>query len=297
VTQWWWGTSPSGRRRQSRETLLAPFRERADGPEICVIHAVTGMRGTGKTQAAAAYARQRVAEKWRLVAWINADNIAAILDGLAQVAIAAGIPTGDDQPAATRAVRHWLEADGEQFLIVFDNAPEPDTLRPYLPAVGAAHIVITSNRQSVTSLGISLPIEVFSSSEALAYLAQRTCIDDTRGARDLADELGCLPLALAQAAAVITAQHITYSTYLYRLRTFPLTQYLTRTEQDPYPYAVAAAILISLQTACDSDATGLAAPLMNMIALLSPAGVTRSVLHAAFRAGTLFVPDSLVSRS
>jgi hypothetical protein len=280
---------------QPRKVLVELLREQTKQSEVCVIHAMTGMRGIGKTQTAAAYARQRATEKWHLVAWISADTTTSILEGLCQIAAKAGIPARGDQPETAQAVRNWLQSGGERCLIVFDNAPEPDALRPYMPAVGAAHIVITSNRRSMTSLGHSVPVDVFSKSEALSYLAQRTGLDDTRGAEQLAEELGCLPLALAQAAAVITGQRISYATYLDRLRELPLSQYLTRTQQDSYPYAVAATIILSLQAACDSDSTGLGAPLMNLISVLSPTGVARSVLQTAYRLNLVAAPELVLA--
>ena len=65
-------------------------------------------------------------------------------------------------------------------------------------------------------------MDVFTEQEALAFLAQRTGRPMTAGARELAGELGCLPLALAQAAAVIAAQHLDYPAYLARLRAVPV---------------------------------------------------------------------------
>ena len=48
------------------------------------------------------------------------------------------------------------------------------------------------------------------------------------GPVELAEEVGRLPLALAQAAAVIAAQHLSYATYLERLPRLPVADLLAR---------------------------------------------------------------------
>ena len=240
----------------------------------------------GKTHLAAAYARAKLAEGWPLVAWISAEDPGGVLAGLAEVAAALGLAsdTGDAQVAG-RAVRHWLEADGQRCLLVFDNATDPALLRPFLPAAGAARVLITSNRQAVASLGSAVPVDVFTESEALTFLAARTGQADATGAQGLADELGFLPLALAQAAAVIAAQYLSYGTYLDRLRRLPVADLLVVEEGAQYPRGVPAAVLLSLDAVRAGDEGGVCEAVMDLLAVLSAAGVRRSLIHSAARAG------------
>lgn len=162
---------------QPRPRLLARLNWAGRGVSV-----LTGCHGVGKTQVAAAYARAKQAAGWRLVAWINAGNMASLLGGLAAVADAAGLSGGfgQDAPDPGRAVRHWLEADGDRCLLVFDDAEDPDMLRPFIPASGKAGVLITSTRRSVASLGTSVPVEVFSTDEALALLGGRTGLTDEK---------------------------------------------------------------------------------------------------------------------
>ena len=269
---------------QPRAELLAALDAPGPGSGVRVVHALTGMRGVGKTHLAAAYARTKLAAGWRLVAWVNAEDPAAVLAGLAEIAAALGLAAGaGDMQAAGRAVRHRLEVDGERRLLVFDNATNPQLLRPFLPAAGDARVIITSNQESVASLGAGVPVDVFTEQEALTFLAARTGSADAAGAQALAEEVGQLPLALAQAAAVIASQHLSYGTYLERLRRLPVADFLVAEEAGDYPRGVAAAVLLSLdhvRAGGDGEACG---AVMDLLAVLSAAGVRRSLIHAAAR--------------
>lgn len=260
---------------QPRADLLAALD--APGPGTRVVHALTGMRGVGKTHLAAAYARAKVSEGWQLVAWIKAEEQGGLLAGLAEVAGALGLDPSD-APAAGRAVRHRLEADGHRCLLVFDNATDHGALQPFLPAAGVARVLITSNNQTMAALGSRVPVDVFSEAEALTFLAARTGQADAAGAQALAQELGRLPLALAQAAAVIAAQHLSYVTYLDRLRCLPVEQLLVAEEAGQYPSGMAATVLVSLENVRRIEACG---PVISLLAVLSPSGMRRMLIHAA----------------
>ena len=253
-----------------------------------VVQVMTGPPGAGKTQLAAAYARARLAAGWRLVAWVHAGNAGNLLAGLGAVAHAVGLPggPGPDAAGAGQAVRALLEADGERCLLVLDDVADPGLVRPFVPAGGAARVLITTTSRRAADLGASVNVDVFSKEEALAFLAGRTGQGET-GAAAVAAELGFLPLALAHAAAVITGPRLGYRGYQKRLGTLSLAEYLSPEEGEPYPRRAAESVLLALDAVQVSDQTGVSSRVMAIMAVLSAAGVRRELLHATGEAGAL----------
>ena len=273
-----------------RAAVLAQLELASQGSSVV---ALTGTWGVGKTQLAAAYARARIVSGWRLIAWVNARDDASVLAGLAAVAEATGLSAyGSRRGAADtgQAVRRWLEADGRRCLLVFDDAADPGLLEPFVPAAGAARVLITAIGEPTADLGPSVRVEAFSAEEALTLLDGRTGLADEAGASAVAAELGHLPLALDQAAAVIAGQHRGYEAYLWKLQALPVEDYLVRgqdEEEQPYPPGVAGAVLLSLEAACAADLLGVNAGAMEFMAMLSPAAVRRDLLRAAGQEGIL----------
>ena len=84
---------------------------------------------------------------------------------------------------------------------------------------------------------------------------------------------------------MIAAQQLDYGTYLDRLRSLRVDEYLSPSEGEPYPQGVAEAVLLSLDAVAADDGTGLCGPVMDVVSLLSTAGVPRALLHVAGQAG------------
>ncbi|WP_097276265.1 hypothetical protein [Streptomyces sp. TLI_55] len=96
----------------------------------------------GKTQLAIEYA-YRFAGEYELVWWIAAEDAALIPDQLAALAARTGAaPAGTPVAEAVQLLLEELRTRS-RWLLVFDNAEEPEALAGFLPG-GTGHVVITS---------------------------------------------------------------------------------------------------------------------------------------------------------
>lgn len=241
--------------------------ELAESVAVCV---VTGPRGIGKTQIAAAYARQRVRDGW-LVAWIGAETVEQAQAGMAELGVRLGVNwPGEHASVTATRVRDHLQSHPGPVLLILDNVVSLDLVLPLMPSAGTARVVITTTVRG-SHLGREVAVDVFDTDTALRLLHSITGLNDDVGAAELAREVGHLPLALAQAAARIRAGGWSYATYLTRFRRYPVEKHLSRRDGDPYPLGAARAILIALEPFQGSEA-------LEALALLAPEGVPRWAL-------------------
>jgi len=199
-----------------REGLLRELADLLDSARPNSVVALYGLGGVGKTQLALEYA-YRSADRYRTVAWIRSETPESLATDYSAIGAPLGFSETPDLRQRAEAVRSWLERN-DRWLLVFDNAPNPDALRPYLPRSHAGNILVTSRQTSWRGLAASLEVGVLDPGEAAEFLLRRTGEADPRAAAELCEELGCLPLALEEAAAYMEATGRSISKYLPLLR-------------------------------------------------------------------------------
>ena len=97
---------------------------------------------------------------------------------------------------------------------MFDNVTRPDDVTPLLPPPGGGQVLVTSRWAAWGEWAEPLRLHVLSREEAVTLLRKRTGTDDERAAAALAEALGDLPLALAEAAAYIEQTQVGLDEYL-----------------------------------------------------------------------------------
>ncbi len=248
--------------------------------------AITGLGGVGKTQLALEYSYSH-ADDYRVIWWVRSEVPATLAADYAGLAARLNLPEKDsqDQRITVEAVRRWLEENGG-WLLVFDNAQEPENLTDYLPRTGAGHVIITSRNPNWGGTAKPLLVDVFSRQESVEFLLSRT--GQTDGAHALAETLGDLPLALEQAGAYIEETGISLSAYL-KLFQERRKELLRRGKPDAYPDTVATTWDLSFQKA--SEEVPASADLLNLCSFLAPDDIPKSLLTI----GAKHLPEPLAS--
>ena len=242
-----------------------------------VVHAVHGLGGIGKSTLAARWAAGRIAE-YNPVWWITAGSPSELDAGLAALGRAlqpalVGILT--DEALRERTLQ-WLSShDG--WLLVLDNVSDPADIGPLLARAPDGRFLITTRLGAVAWRGMAKPLDldVLEIGQAVE-LFTRVCDGSADGVEELCDELGCLPLAVDQAAAYCREAGIAPRAYLELLARYPTDMYAATAEGGDAQRTVARVWRVTLERLSD---TPLSVAILRIIAYWAPDGIPRAYLE------------------
>ena len=224
----------------SLETVLLPKVSGGDSPyepQHLKTFVLCGTGGMGKTQIVAEFALSNLVS-YDAVFWLHADETAKLYDGFTKIAIELGLEEASqakDQVISRDLVKGWLanpmkqvsesseELQEASWLMIFDNADDPETISDFWPVDGTGSVLATSrNPDAKTDLyfpntrGDDLgPLKTEDAATWLLKLVHRVHEHDRQEvAVKVARRLDGIPLAITQMAAQMNRRRLSFAEFL-----------------------------------------------------------------------------------
>ena len=273
----WGGVPPRNSNFTGRLDLLDQIRQSLSRhrQSTLIPQPLHGLGGVGKSQMAVEFA-YRYQSDYQLVWWVQADDERSIRRSLVSLARRLGLPESEDvQDTVDTALDALRRGDPHsRWLLIYDNASEPDVVYPYLPS-GPGHVLITSRSRSWAGAANAIEVDVFSPDESTTLLQARWQELTDHDALTLATRLGHLPLALEQAVAAHAQTGIPLAEYLRALNNSPAA-ILNEGRPTGYPQSVAETFGLAFNNLRQNSPT--AAYLLELCTFLSSQPIAISLL-------------------
>ncbi|WP_081697881.1 tetratricopeptide repeat protein [Schaalia georgiae] len=240
---------------------------------------LVGMAGCGKSQLASALAQWCEEAGWGVVAWVSAETKAAVKSDLVELANRLGIDT-NDKPTEDQMIRRCLDhlkspALGDR-LVIFDNVEDFEDLADLVPQGAGLRVVATARSREASSAWEPVEVEVLPRPDSIDLVQSIMGTQDEKAADAVAERLGDLPLALAQAAETARNKRWSLQEYLVRLEAFSSDRVIRRIPGDSYADDVSIALLMAADSALShlkGDSRDAARRQLGALAVLAESGV------------------------
>lgn len=257
---------------------LAALREAlSSNITVAVPQALFGLGGVGKTQVVLEYA-YRFASEYDVIWWIAAEQATQARSGLAELAERLKLPTGSSTSETVQTVLDALRRGRPhaRWLLIFDNADDPESVGGLLPT-GSGHVIVTSRNPAWAAHADAVEVGEFRRFESIACLQAGVPRLTDEDADQVAERLGDLPLAIEQAGAWLATTSMPVATYLEMLDN-ELLETLNRKPPQGYPTSVTAGWLLSLRRL--RETTPAAAKLLELCAFFAPEPIPNWLLRS-----------------
>lgn len=235
--------------------------------------------GVGKTHIAVEYA-YRHSHEYSLIWWIRASHPSTIAADFASLASHLGLKLYSTSTEEVRKTVTYSLAQRTGWLLIFDNAKDPELVKKYIPSGDNGNILITSNIADWWQYTIPITVNAFERIDAIELIFSRT--KQTNGAitSQLVAVMQDLPLAINHACSYIskTGKSITDYLTMFRSHMKRLSQHIGETVAREDIVLVTSSI--GIEQAC-REATG-AEALLNILAFLSSEQLPERLLRRGF---------------